>query len=194
MPAFVYNLQLSEQMKEHLCSPYNLNFHHSQLFQFPLILHEFFFSYITPLQWSWQLRVLSFEIPHVDDGSAHLDLIASLETLFCFWSCGQSGVAFSACMSASITSKTHNVSDLLWKLRFMKQLWNFHWKQNHFFLCQWCIQRLSDVDILVWAPKLCAQIKEKLMQNNNYIIISLMQMRLHLLRHLIRATHSKLLN
>ena len=48
------------------------------------------------------------------------------------------------------------------------------------------IQRLPDASIPVWASKLCAQIKEKLMQNNiNYLIISSMQMRLHLLRYLI---------
>ena len=38
---------------------------------------------------------------------------------------------------------------------------------------QWRIQRLPDAGIPAWAPKLCAQIKKKLMQNNiNYLIIS----------------------
>ena len=37
----------------------------------------------------------------------------------------------------------------------------------------WRIQRLPDAGIPAWAPKLCAQIKKKLMQNNiNYLIIS----------------------
>ena len=41
------------------------------------------------------------------------------------------------------------------------------------FYMQWRIQRLSDVVIPVWAPKQCAQINEKLMQNNvSYLIIS----------------------
>ena len=49
--------------------------------------------------------------------------------------------------------------------------------------------------ILVWAPKLCAQIKEKLMQNNiNYLIISSMSVCLHLFRQLIWVSHLKLLN
>ena len=49
--------------------------------------------------------------------------------------------------------------------------------------------------IPVWAPKLCAQIKEKLMQNNiNYFIIFSMSVCLHLLRQLIWASHLKLLN
>ena len=38
----------------------------------------------------------------------------------------------------------------------------------------------------VWTPKRCAQIKEKLMQNNiNYLTISSTQIRQHLLTHLI---------
>ena len=41
------------------------------------------------------------------------------------------------------------------------------------FYMQWRIQRLSDAVIPVWAPKQCAQINEKLMQNNgSYLIIS----------------------
>ena len=61
--------------------------------------------------------------------------------------------------------------------------------------CQWHIQRLPDAGIPVWKAKLCAQIKEKLMQNNiNYLIRSSTQERLHLLRLLIYATHLKLFN
>ena len=53
-------------------------------------------------------------------------------------------------------------------------------------MSHWRVQRLPDIGILVWAPKLCAQIKEKLVQNNvNYLIISSMSMCLHLLRYLI---------
>ena len=40
-------------------------------------------------------------------------------------------------------------------------------------LKQWRIQRLSDTGILVWAPKLGAQIKGELIQNKiNHLIIS----------------------
>ena len=59
----------------------------------------------------------------MDDSSAHVDLIASVHTLFCFWSCGQSGVAFSVCMPASILVEKHTVPDLgTLKLWFMKLL------------------------------------------------------------------------
>ena len=55
-----------------------------------------------------------------------------------------------------------------------------------YIISQWCVQRFPDTCILVWAPKLCGQIKEKLVQNNiNYLIISSMSMCLHLLRRLI---------
>ena len=48
----------------------------------------------------------------------------------------------------------------------------------------WCVQRLPDTGILIWAPKICAQIKEKLVQNNiHYLIVLLMSMCLQL-RHL----------
>lgn len=51
---------------------------------------------------------------------------------------------------------------------------------------QWCIQSLSDTSIPVWVPNLGAHIKRELMQNSiNSFIISSMQMRLHVLRHLI---------
>ena len=53
-------------------------------------------------------------------------------------------------------------------------------------MSQWHVQGLPDTGISVRAPKLCAQIKEKLVQSNiNYLIISSMSMCLHLLRHLI---------
>ena len=50
---------------------------------------------------------------------------------------------------------------------------------------QWHTQSLSDADIPVWGPKLGSQIKGELMQNNNHLIISSTQMRLHVLRHFI---------
>ena len=50
---------------------------------------------------------------------------------------------------------------------------------------QWHTQSISDAGISVWAPKLGAQIKGELMQNNSYLIISSTQMRLHVLIHLI---------
>ena len=51
---------------------------------------------------------------------------------------------------------------------------------------QWRIQSLSDAGIPAWAPKLSAQIKGELMQNNiSYLIMSSTQMRLHILWHLI---------
>ena len=56
----------------------------------------------------------------------------------------------------------------------------------HLFLNQWQIQRLSDVGIPVWAPKLGAQIKGERMQNNNSHLISSTQMRLHVLRYLTK--------
>ena len=43
---------------------------------------------------------------------------------------------------------------------------NFEKESCIFIITAWHIQRLSDVSIQVWAPKLWAQIKEKLMQNN----------------------------
>ena len=53
---------------------------------------------------------------------------------------------------------------------------------------QWRIQRLSDTGIPVWAPKLGAQIKGELMQNNiSHLIISSSQMRQHVLRHLSKT-------
>ena len=61
------------------------------------------------------------------------------------------------------------------------------WKKKVFILPhQWCIQRLSDAGIPVWVPKLSAQIKGELMENNiSHLIMSSMQMRLHVFRHLI---------
>ena len=51
---------------------------------------------------------------------------------------------------------------------------------------QWRIQSVSDAGIPAWAPKLSAQIKGELMQNNiSYLIMSSTQMRLHILWHLI---------
>ena len=53
-------------------------------------------------------------------------------------------------------------------------------------MSQWHVQRLPDTGIPVRAPKLCAQIKEKMVQNNiNYLIISSMSVCLLLLRNLI---------
>ena len=50
---------------------------------------------------------------------------------------------------------------------------------------QWHIQSLSNAGIPVWATKVGAQIKVELMQNNIcHLIISSMQMRLHVVRHL----------
>ena len=47
------------------------------------------------------------------------------------------------------------------------------------------IQNLSDASIRVWAPKLGAQIKRELMQNNvSHLMISSTQMGQHVLRHL----------
>lgn len=47
-------------------------------------------------------------------------------------------------------------------------------------------QNLYDAGIPVWPPKLGAQIKGELMQNNiTHLIVSSMQMRQHVLRHLI---------
>ena len=49
-----------------------------------------------------------------------------------------------------------------------------------------------DTGIPVWAPKLGVQIKGELMQNNiTHLIISLMQMRQHVLRHLIEVNIQK---
>ena len=50
------------------------------------------------------------------------------------------------------------------------------------FYMQWRIQRLSDAVIPVWAPKHCAQINEKLMQNNGSYLIILQR---NVLRYLI---------
>ena len=50
------------------------------------------------------------------------------------------------------------------------------------FYMQWRIQRLSDAVIPVWAPKQCAQINEKLMQNNGSYLIILQR---NVLRYLI---------
>ena len=49
---------------------------------------------------------------------------------------------------------------------------------------QWRIQNLSDTGILVWAPKLGAQVKVELMENYISYLISSTQMGLHVLRHL----------
>ena len=73
----------------------------------------------------------------------------------------------------------------------MKIFWNLCFWMIWFW--QWCIQRLSDAGILAWVPKLCAQIKGKVIQNNvTYLIISSMQMHLHVLRH-FRVCYSKML-
>ena len=51
---------------------------------------------------------------------------------------------------------------------------------------KWRIQKVLDAGIPVWAPKPCAQIKGKLVQNSSsYLIISSTQMHLHVARHLI---------
>ena len=51
---------------------------------------------------------------------------------------------------------------------------------------QWRIRRLSDTSIPVWAPKLGVHIKGELIQSNiSHLIISLTQIRLHVLRHVI---------
>ena len=55
-------------------------------------------------------------------------------------------------------------------------------------MCTMAYREASRAGILVWAPKLCAEIKEKLMQHNiNYLnyLISSTQICLHVLRHLI---------
>ena len=53
---------------------------------------------------------------------------------------------------------------------------------------QWRIQRLSDADIPVWAPKLGSQIKRELMQNNiSHLIISSTRICAHVLRHLSKT-------
>ena len=49
------------------------------------------------------------------------------------------------------------------------------------------IQRLSNASTLVWMPKLGAQVKGELMQNNiSHLIISSMQIHLYILRHLTK--------
>ena len=50
------------------------------------------------------------------------------------------------------------------------------------------IQSLSDADIRVWTPKLGAQLKGELMQNNiNHLVISSTRMRLPVLRDLSKT-------
>ena len=89
------------------------------------------------------------------------------------------GITYTICLFSTICWTTWNYS--ISSLSELSKLNDLGINNKY----QWHIQSLSNASIPVWATKVGAQIKVELMQNNIcHLIISSMQMRLHVVRHL----------